>query len=314
MRKSIIDIGTNTMLMLIAEYDAASGSVTTILDVQRMPRLGKGVDSNRNILPEAVDKAVEILNEYTQISKENNSEQIIATATSFIRDANNRSEFIEQVKQKTGIEIEILTGEDEAKWTFIGGTYDKLHSSDKNNICLIDVGGGSTEISNGSIGDSNNVNFTDGISLNVGSVRLNEKFLKNHPPSFDSIVKATEFVNKNLLKFDGSEKSYESFNLIGVAGTTTTLAMIKLGLTAYNASLVDGQIISINEIESIFKRIAVMQLEEIYAIGTYMEGRADIILPGILILKTFMEKFGFKKITVSTKGLRYGIFLREIRK
>ena len=150
MIKSIIDIGTNTILMLIAEYNEQNSSVKTILDIQRVPRLGKGVDSNRNILPESIQKAIDILNEYKTISAEYNSSSITATATSFIRDSHNKTEFLNAIKQNTGIEIEILSGEDEAKYTFIGGVYDKL-SNGKNGLTTIDIGGGSTEITTGTI-------------------------------------------------------------------------------------------------------------------------------------------------------------------
>src|SRR5437899_2208017 len=119
MRYSVIDIGTNTMLMLIAEFDSASNKIKRIIDIQRIPRLGKGVDSNRNILPQSINKAIEILNEYKKISGGYKSEKIFATATSFIRDAHNKNEFLRGVKDGTGIDIEILTGDYEAKWSFI---------------------------------------------------------------------------------------------------------------------------------------------------------------------------------------------------
>ncbi|MCC7157986.1 MAG: Ppx/GppA family phosphatase, partial [Ignavibacteria bacterium] len=145
MIKTTIDIGTNTMLMLIAEYDEITTAVKTLLDIQRVPRLGKGVDSNRNILFESTNRAIAILNEYKAISKEYNSESLTATATSFIRDSHNRAEFTKSIKDATGIDIEILSGADEAKWTYIGGIYDKLTGSSER-ITTIDIGGGSTEI------------------------------------------------------------------------------------------------------------------------------------------------------------------------
>jgi exopolyphosphatase/guanosine-5'-triphosphate,3'-diphosphate pyrophosphatase len=303
------------MLLLIAEYDSKSQSVKTILDIQRLPRLGKGVDSARNILPDSIKKAVSVLNEYRAISEEHNSEKIFATATSFIRDANNKKEFLIAIKDKTGIDIEILAGEDEAKWAFIGGVYDKLQiTGSELQISIIDIGGGSTEITTGVIKDTHDYlkNLDNipikGKSIDVGSVRLNEKYLSHHPPSFENIVHAEDFVKQNLEQIDFDLKNS---SLIGVAGTVTTLAAIKLHLNEFIASKVDETILTLDEIESIFTRVAAMPLEEIYALGSFMEGRADIIIPGILILKTFMEKFGFDKITVSTKGLRYGIFIRE---
>lgn len=315
MRRTIIDIGTNTILMLIADFDVNSFLIKSELDIQRVPRLGKEVDAVRNILPESTQKAIDILNEYKKISNEHNSEHITATATSFIRDANNRKEFLLEIKQNTGIDIEILSGEDEAKWTFWGGVYDKIPASDSRSaITTIDIGGGSTEITTGTINQLpiNNKSIKDSHlickSLNVGSVRINEKFLKAHPPSYESIVLAEEFINNSL-----EQINYDITNsrLIGVAGTVTTLGAIKLGLDKFIPAKVDNTVINITEIEQILTRLSSMTLDELYFMGDYMTGRADIILPGILILKCFMRKFGFNRITVSTKGLRYGIFLRE---
>jgi len=314
MRKTVIDIGTNTILMLIAEYDIKTSSVKTIVDIQRVPRLGKGVDSNRNILPESIEKAIDILNEYKQISAEYNSNSITATATSFIRDSNNKAEFIKAVKDDTEIEIEILSGNDEAKWTFIGGVYDKLSHGDAKKITTIDIGGGSTEITIGTVSrlaiDSKNINEIPltGKSMDIGSVRINEKFLSSHPPSYENIIQAEQFINEHLKQIDFD---ISGSNLIGVAGTVTTLGAIKLELSKFEADKVDNLVISIDEIEHILSALTPLSLEELYLMGDYMTGRADIVIPGILILKCFMRKFGFDNVTVSTKGLRYGIFLRE---
>lgn len=311
MIRSTIDIGTNTILMLIAEYDEKTGNIKTILDIQRVPRLGKGVDSNRNILPESIQKAIDILEEYNDISEDHDSDKITATATSFIRDSHNKDEFINAIKLNTGIEIEILSGDDEAKWTYAGGVYDKLGSNQR--LTTIDIGGGSTEITTsanpiGIISDLLTQKIT-GRSMNIGSVRLNEKYLNNHPPAFDDIMNAEKFINEHLKEIDFDISGTE---LIGVAGTVTTLGAIVQGLDKFEAAKVDGLNISITEIESVLNRLIPMPIEELYGMGDYMTGRADIVIPGILILKCFMKKFGFENVKVSTKGLRYGVFLRDV--
>ena len=309
MIRSTIDIGTNTILMLIAEYE--NGSIKTILDIQRVPRLGKGVDANRNILPESIQKAIDILVEYSDISEDHNSEKITATATSFIRDSHNKEEFLNAVRLNTDIEIEILSGSDEAKWTFAGGVYDKLGTGAR--LTTIDIGGGSTEITTSSSPVSSIHELLklqlSGKSMNIGSVRINEKFLSHHPPAFDDIMNAENFINEHLKEIDFD---ISGTDLIGVAGTVTTLGAIVLGLDKFEASKVDGLIITIAEIENVLGRLTPMPLEELYGMGDYMTGRADIVIPGILILKCFMKKFGFDKVKVSTKGLRYGVFLREV--
>ena len=145
--------------------------------------------------------------------------------------------------------------------------------------------------------------------MNIGSVRINEKFLSHHPPAFDDIMNAENFINEHLKEIDFDISGTE---LIGVAGTVTTLGAIVLGLDKFEASKVDGLNISINVIDNVLNRLIPMPIEELYGMGDYMTGRADIVIPGILILKCFMRKFGFENVKVSTKGLRYGVFLREV--
>lgn len=226
MIRSTIDIGTNTILLLIAEYK--DGSVHPIVNIQRVPRLGKGVDANRNIMPESIAKAVEILSEYKELSEKHGSTGITATATSFIRDSANKSEFIDTIFSKTGIKIrEILSGDDEARNTFIGGVFDKVHTA-HDRLTTIDIGGGSTEVTTGIINDLSlkDISVT-GKSLNIGSVRLNEKFLKEHPPAPARLVEAERFINEHLEYLDFN---ISGTSLIGVAGTVTTLGAIKFEL------------------------------------------------------------------------------------
>lgn len=317
-RLSIIDIGTNTMLMLIGEFVKSSFSITTLLDMQRIPRLGEGVDGIRNIHPESIKKSISLLNEYKNISKEYKSEKIVTIATSFLRDAHNKNEFISKIKEEAGFDVEILSGKDEAKWTFWGGIYDQLRiMNEEIRICLIDIGGGSTEIS-----FSNNLPYTltkesilnqtiQNYSLDIGSVRLKEKFKISQPPTGQSLTIIENHIKHELDKLN---LKLDSFELIGVAGTLTTLAAIKLKLTKYKKEKIEGLEISLNEIEKIYEMIIKRDINELNNMGDYMEGRSDIIFTGILILKTFMQKFRFKKIKVSTKGLRYGILLRETMK
>lgn len=322
MRKSVIDIGTNTVLMLIAEYEPIGNIVKTILDIQRIPRLGKGVNKNRNILPESFEKAETILEEYMQISHEQGSKEIIATATSFLRDSANRKDFVTYIKERTGVNIEILSGDDEARWTFMGGTFDKLTNINEDlRITIIDIGGGSTEISSGKMPGKftleaiNNIQIS-GHSFDVGSVRLKEKFFSIHPPSKNEISNSKDFILSHISNFDKFEEPAESdkSKLIGLAGTITTLGAIKLKLDKFIPEEIDNLELTITEVNQLLNIFSSRTSDELLTMGNYMEGRADIILSGTLILKCFMEKFGFDKLTISTKGLRYGILLRELCK
>ena len=314
MRTTVIDIGTNTMLMLIGDLDNSSSQILTHLDIQRIPRLGKGVDSNRNIKNESLNKAVSILNGYKKLSREHLSNKITAVATSFIRDANNKYEFIERIKRETGIDVEILSGEHEARWTFWGCTYDFLDDTSGSPAAVIDIGGGSTEIT---VTPALPLNITretlneqkiESVSLNIGSVRIKERFLNNQPLLKEELINAEKFINENL---DNIKYNFAGASLIGGAGTVTTLAAIYKKLTEYDRDVVDKLVLHLDDIKNMLHSFCKSSMDELYKLGKYMEGRADVIIPGTMILICFMEKFGFNQIRVSAKGLRYGIFLRE---
>ena len=226
---SVIDIGTNTMLMLVGEYNKTTSQILTIYDAQNIPRLGKGVDANRNISDEAIQKAIEILNEYKKTSNRFGSKKIIASATSFLRDANNKEKFIDEIEKETGIKIEILSGDDEARWAFWGGAYEQLQifeqsgvpsgsipflgTNYKSQICTIDIGGGSTEIVTGKDIPAKlerNILFNhpiEGKSVDIGSVRIKERFLNDDIITKSSINDAEEFISKELngISIDSAE-------------------------------------------------------------------------------------------------------------
>ncbi len=314
MRLSVIDIGTNTMLLLIGDFDAASSQILSVQDVQRIPRLGKGVDSNRNISGTSVQKAVNVLNEYKKLSGENFSAKIVAVATSFLRDAKNKYEFLKRIKEETGIDIEILSGEDEARWSFWGCIYGFLDRTAGKSAVVIDIGGGSTEVTSSSSLPSNITGKSligqniGSMSMDMGSVRIKERYLRTHPPSGEDLANAERFIIDGL----GEIKNVSNNQLlIGGAGTITALAALNRKLKDYDAGQVERHVLSVNDIHDMLDQFQRVSLEQLRVLGDYMEGRADVILPGTLILKCFMEKFGFEELHVSAKGLRYGIFLRE---
>lgn len=323
MRISTIDIGTNTMLMLIADYDIMSSTVKTLKDSLQIPRLGKGVDENKHISQESTDKAIKILNEYKKVCSEFDVQRIVPFATSFLRDAENKYEFIEQIKKVTGLDIEILSGKNEARWTFWGGVYELIQDENpdgnvpkktKHPVVTIDIGGGSTEVTCSDELPDNFVRETlikqniYGKSIDIGSVRVKERFFKSEQINDEDTARAETFINNS---FNDLDLNLNNAELVGVAGTITTLACISKGFNEFNSELINGLVLSKEEISDLFDKLCSMNIDKILTLGDFMKGREDIIIPGTLILKTFMNKLGFDKIQVSTKGLRYGIFLRE---
>ncbi len=290
---SIIDLGTNTCLLLIATLE--NEKLTALFEAQEIPRIGKGIYETSRISRESFDKALAIFENYKQISDDHNVRGIYAFGTSALRDAVNSKEFIEFISSKTGIRIKVITGKQEAECAFSGAVFD-LPEDD---YAVIDIGGGSTEISFRS--DDTLINET----MNIGSVRLTEMYFRNGYGQ-NAVSQAEELIGKSIVKLSLSPGKRK---LVGVAGTITTLSAVKNGMKEFEFGRIHGDVISLEDVSDISNRLMNMNEAERLAIGDFMRGRSDIIVSGSLILKMLMERLGAGEIRVSAKGLRYGLML-----
>ena len=297
-RISVIDIGTNTCLLLIAEL--RNGKLETIVEKQEIPRLGKGVDSEKNISNDAYERVLPVLKSYKEISEAYGVDSIFGIGTSALRDAYNKIEFIETVLRETGIVVKILSGKEESKMSFEGAVFD---FDNKDKLAVVDIGGGSTEVSFIEEG------YNHRISMDIGSLRIKERFFSVRPTE-QEINDAKEFINENLKNIDTT--TLINKNLIGVAGTITALSAIKLGLKVFEPGKLHKSVLNYDDIVSVINKLIKMTNNEILSIGDYMKGRSDIITSGILILVQIMSFLSSNEIVVSTKGIRYGAFLSLI--
>ena len=304
MKISSIDIGTNTILLLVAETDNEN-IVSIIHDEQVIARLGKGVDEHRVINHETFHRVADFLRSYADTSRKFQSEKTVAVGTSALRDASNKEEFCEFILRDTGIDIEILSGNDEAEWTYRGAVGESDDASES--FTVLDIGGGSTEIISGT-----HSNVLHKVSLNIGCVRVTERLLRTSPPTPHEIDEARALVRKHLEPIDFARTGLS--RVIGVAGTLTTLAAIHLQLPHYDPERVHGYELHYDGIRQAFNQLRGKTLDEIKSIPQISPGRADIILAGVIILLEFMDIASLEKITVSDRGLRYGIVLREIER
>ena len=300
-RLSIIDLGTNTILMVTARVDR-DRSITVLSDEHRIARLGRGVDASRRILPEAFDRVEGFLREYRAIAERLGAERIAAFGTSALRDAANRQEFVAEMIRRTGIAIDVISGKEEAELTFLGALFG-LTLENKRQLVL-DIGGGSTEIALGS--DRRLLRST---SIDIGAVRISERYLKVSPPDPESIRMARAMVAGELVRAFDLEGDVEA---IGVAGTVTTLGAIDAGMEIWDAERLDGWRLSIESIGRQVRDLERLSLEEIAAIPQIPAQRADVILGGAIILEEFMRRYALPSIRVSTRGLRYGMLMREL--
>ena len=303
MRVGAIDIGTNTILLLIAEVQSG-GSIQIIRDEHAIARLGKGIDADRVMKPQAFERAVEFLLRFKTILNAEQVDSVSVTATSFLRDTKNKKEFVEYIRSRTGFEIRILTGDEEGNFTYQGAIDEFLQSENRGNFAVLDIGGGSTELS---LGIGNQV--LQRKSLDIGSVRLTERMLTTSPPTQKAIETARAYIREQVAAFPLLPSSAR---LVGVAGTLTTLAAIELELQQYDREAVSGHTLTYTTIQSIFDDLSRRSLQELTSHPQILPERADILVAGILILLVTMEYLERKEITVSDRGLRYGVLLHSL--
>ncbi len=295
-----IDIGTNTVLLLIADV-GPTGAVSPLVSEQRIPRLGRGVDAARHLAPDSMQRVVSVLKEYRAILDRYRPAHVALCGTSAVRDAANRAEFVALVKAETGFEVEVMSGDDEARWTYRGAVSGLPGVA---RAAVLDIGGGSTELS---LGDAHGPNRS--ISMDIGAVRLTERFLASDPPTREELTRAIADIRSHVhgtASFDA-----RGHTLVAVAGTPTTLAILAQGLPRFSADAVANYPLSRDRIRRLLETLSGMRVAEIRKLSEVMEGRADVIVAGTLIMREIMETHGFEEAIVSDRGVRYGIVIRE---
>ncbi len=303
MRVASIDVGTNTLLLLIA--DIIEREIVPLYNEQVISRLGKGIDADGLIREEAFDKIADVLLNFKAIAQSFNVEKIVAVGTSALRDAKNKVDFLKFIEEKTGIKIKVISGEEEARLTYLGAVSGIKAKNSK--ISVIDIGGGSTEVITG-VG----YEVRKFVSLNIGTVRLTEKFLKHSPPLEEEINEVRNSLNEQFEKIK-IEFDFSGSTLIGVAATVTTIASYDLKLEKYNGEKVNGHRMTFETINKIYEAFRGLSVEQIRKIPQVSSGREDVIFAGILILFEFMKKFNFTEIRASDRGLRYGVIFDLIQ-
>ena len=303
MLRSAIDIGTNTVLLLVAETEG--NSIKVIHEEQRIPRLGKGVDAGKTLQVDSINRVMEALSEYQKILQNRFPDTLppVITATSAVRDAANREDFSTKVHEKFGWKVRLLSGSEEADCTFFG-SISTLKLTKGERVAVIDIGGGSTEIA---VGTTEKLEFAQ--SLDMGSVRFTERFFSSNPPA-DS---EKELAEKEVFRLLSTLNLPDNISkIIGVAGTVTSVAAIECGLKVYDASRINGMELSLNTINGYFKHFSITPSDKIEKENpVFLQGRGDLIAAGLLILQSFISFTGKNELMVSTGGIRHGAILMK---
>ncbi len=296
-----IDIGTNTAILLIAKIK--NRKLYPIYNQYETPRLGKGLTIQGEIADEKIELLIKILTQFKLKIEEYNCTEIIITASNAMRIADNSDKIISTVKEKLNLDIKIISGEQEAKLSFLGGSsaFPKI-----NQKIIIDIGGGSTEII---FGDNNKIFYKN--SFSVGTVSLTEKFLSNTP--YTPNVKESIYNHLDSIFNELKSTIPKGIPTIAVAGTPTTLFCMSNKLKDYDENKVEGTLLEYKELLKLSNLLFLLTPKEVKQIyGNVVLGREDVILAGSLILLYLSETFLLDSIYISGRGLRYGSIISYI--
>ncbi len=298
MLRASIDLGTNTCLLLIAVWDPLLRQPQRVMvDRVSYVRLGQKVDQTHELQPEAMERTLSCLSEYADQVRAAGIDprSVTAVATSQARDARNGAEFFLQIERKTGFQFRTLSGDDEAQYTFLGGL---LPGQDAEMCAVIDIGGGSTEL----------MSTRGGKSLDLGSVRFTERFFLNDPVSDEEFWRCQQAIDLALEGMNSWRISLpEGAELVGVAGTVTSIAAWSLGMKAFDSSRIDGCELTRGDIHRFVEELKWRTIAERRELAGVEAQRADVLLAGSMILWRTMELLSFSSVKVSTRGLRYGV-------
>ncbi len=304
-RFAAIDVGTNTILLLVAELDA-DGTFRVLEDRAEITRLGKGVDRTRLIGAQGEKRSIEVLRSYIEACERLGVAEIAAVGTSVLRDARNGAEFQKRVKQELGVDLRVLSGEEEALYSY--RAVQKGLALEGRELLVVDVGGGSTELIWGRDG-----RLHRWASLDLGSVRLTERYLPSDPVLEAECAQLATAVDQELQRSLGDWRNGGRFQaMVGIAGTFTTLAAIEKGLTQYSHSQVHGSFLTRAEIDrqlTLFKTKTVAARREIPGLEPE---RADVILAGALLIDRVLEFFRIEEVVVSDQGVRFGLLYEKL--
>jgi exopolyphosphatase / guanosine-5'-triphosphate,3'-diphosphate pyrophosphatase len=300
-RVGAIDIGTNTVRLLVADVDGdgENAALETLDRRMRITRLGQGVDESRRLRPDAISRTLDVLREYRGALDELGVDRVRATATSAARDAGNRDDFLGPAADVLHVEPELLPGDEEARLSFLGATTGLDLPAP---YLVIDIGGGSTEFVVGT-------HEPDGlISVDTGSRRITEQYLRSDPPEAEELSEAMSVVQAHLADVELAIPAVrEAPTLVGVAGTISTVVAVELGLAEYDRDRIHHFRLTRSAAEDVFRTLAT-EAADVRRHNPGLEpGRVDVIVGGTLVLVVTMRTFDFNDMLVSEADILDGL-------
>src|SRR5262245_8110129 len=306
-RRAVIDVGTNSVKLLVAEV--ANNRVVPVLEQSEQTRLGRGFYESHRLQPAAIAATARAVEEFAEIAKRTNAANVRVIATSAARDAQNRDDLLAAVREGCGFPIEIISGQQEADWVFRGVTTDPQLAAQR--LLILDVGGGSTEFI---LGEQGHQFFCE--SFPLGSVRLLEKFRPGDPPTDSEFAQCRAwikgFVHEQIRPQLAPELAGDAerrTQLVGTGGTTSILACIENAMPRFDRERIEATRLRRNRVRELAARLWSLPLNERKQIVGLPPNRADVILMGAAIFQVVMEEFDLSDLRASTRGLRFAVVM-----
>ncbi|MEU8761953.1 Ppx/GppA phosphatase family protein [Streptomyces sp. NPDC048659] len=297
-----IDCGTNSIRLLVADVHPETGELIELDRRMTIVRLGQGVDRTGRLAPEALERTFAACREYAAVLAEYGvgADRLRFVATSASRDAENRADFVNGVVGILGVEPEVITGDQEAAFSFTGAT-GELTGDDRR--LVVDIGGGSTEFVVG------NRHVEAARSVDIGCVRLTERHVRHDPPTAEEVAAIRADVRAALDLAAETVPLGAAETLVGLAGSVTTVAAVALGLPEYDSTKIHHARISRARVDEVLARLLGSTHDERAAIPVIHPGRVDVIIAGALVLAEIMERVGAAEVVVSEHDILDGIAL-----
>jgi exopolyphosphatase/guanosine-5'-triphosphate,3'-diphosphate pyrophosphatase len=296
-RVAAVDLGTNSTRLLVA--DVEDGTIGEVARRLKITRLGEGVDERKRLLPVPIARVRNVLTDFRREAEELGAERTLAIATSAVRDAENGEAFLGEIEWSYGFQTRLLTGHEEAELTFRGVSLGRTLTEE---TLVIDIGGGSTELV---AGGPDGLRFHD--SLDIGCVRLTERFLRSDPPSKDELAECAGAVRALLA--ERVPNDVRPGTAIGVAGTVTSLAALDLRLDEYDPEQIRGHTLAASAVAEQLERLASLPVAERRKVPALEPERAPVIVAGAVILREALDHFGLESLEASERDILDGAAL-----
>lgn len=306
MKIGTIDIGTNSMRLLIA--DVQDNKIENRKKYINTTRIGQGVDQEGYITKDALERNLKSLKEFSDKCKEEKCEKIYCMGTSALRDSKNGLDFVNEAKKLTDIDVKIICGEEESNLGFMG-VLQGTQGNKKEDILVIDIGGGSTEFI---VGNEKGIKFCK--SENVGALRMTEKFITTDPISDEEFNNMATFIEDTISSTIDKLKTMNISKIVGIGGAITSLSAMNQQLELYSMEKVHNSVVTKKDLEKILQNLKIMTLNDKKTLKGLQPKRADIITAGVKILHIVMKKLEFEKIMISEYDNLEGLMCQNSKK